>query len=105
MRVEDALKNAAKALADCTMLPTVYTPELVADLLGLENTIASTIEAAPQPLTQELYHRIDYVIEELDELHGALAEASRHDPLNRVMLTSAADGLRARWGFGYYSRH
>lgn len=105
MRVEDALKNAAKALADCTMLPTAYTPELVSDLLGLEDTIASTIEEAPQPLTQELHNRIDDVIEELDELAGAMLEAARHDPMRRAMLTSAADGIRARWGCGYYNRH
>jgi hypothetical protein len=105
MRIEDALRNAAQALAECTMQPTQYTPEMVRELLELEREIALTVEEAPEPLTAELHHRIDYVIEELDELAGAMLEAARHDPMNRAMLTSAADGLRARWGCGDYNRH
>lgn len=105
MRIEDALRNASRALAECTEQPTQYTPEMVRTLLDLEQEIALTIDEAPEPLTAELHSSIESVIEELDELAGVILESARHDPMQRAMLTAAADGIRARWGCGYYNRH
>jgi len=103
--IEEIIKNAAYVLSECTKQPITYTPDLVRKLLALEQEIADTIERAPEPFTAELHRRIDYVIEELDELAGAMLEVARHDPMRRAMLTAAADGIRARWGCGHYNRH